>query len=103
MNQVKVNIPPALFTAPSGQRYAIAGSTWIPVPSDTTRDTLSRYMVWEAPQANLTQSIREWSVTGSKGATYRVIERDGQWACSCPGYGYRRKCRHVEETRNENR
>ena len=103
MQPVEVSVNPLLFTAPSGQRYAVAGSVWLPVPEVTTRADLDRYMVWTPPQANLTQSSREWSVTGSKGATYRVTERDGQWVCSCPGYGYRRKCRHIEETKNASR
>jgi len=103
VTQVKVNIPPALFTAPSGQRYAISGSVWIPVPDSTTFDDLDRYMVVERPTLPSNRGSRFWTVKGSKGNEYRVMERDGQWGCSCPGYGFRRKCRHIEETRNANR
>lgn len=102
MQPVRVSVNPALFTAPSGQRYAIAGSQWIPVPEDTTHATLDRYVTWEPAQANTAPSSREWDVKGSKGNTYRVVERDGQWSCSCPGYGFRRKCRHIAEKREEN-
>lgn len=38
-----------------------------------------------------------WEVAGSKGAVYTVSLHNGQWSCSCPGYSFRRRCRHVEE------
>ena len=99
MKVVSVSVNPVLFTAPSGQRYAIAGSVWVCVPADTTRDNMDRFVLWE-PAATIPQpstSIREWSVAGSTGNTYNVVERDGAWGCSCVGYGYRRKCRHIDE------
>lgn len=99
MKPTAVSVNPLLFTAPSGQRYAVAGSVWVPVPLNTTRATLGRFMTWEPAEAkppSLTES-REWSVAGSKGNTYCVVERDGAWGCSCVGYGYRRTCRHINE------
>lgn len=101
MNPPTVSVNPLLFTAPSGQRYAVAGSVWVPVPLDTTRDNMERYILWTPPttKAKPSTPMREWSVTGSKGSTYCVVERDGAWGCSCVGYGYRRKCRHINETK----
>lgn len=29
-------------------------------------------------------------------ATYTVTLRNQQWSCTCSGYGFRRKCRHIE-------
>jgi hypothetical protein len=83
-----------------GQLYAISGSVWIPVPDGTTRADLPRYMTWEPPTVvfNAPQA-RRWTVAGSKGNAYRVEEYEGAWRCSCPGYQYRRKCRHIEEKR----
>ena len=40
-----------------------------------------------------------WPVTGSKGDTYLVsLERD-RWSCTCPGHGFRGRCRHVDALR----
>ena len=100
---VEVSMNPVLFTAISGQRYAVSGSVWIPVPSDTTRDDLPRYMTWKAPSAPEIVPEQRWTVTGSKGDTYTVRSLDGQWSCSCPGFGFRRKCRHITEIKNESR
>tara|TARA_R110000851_G_scaffold282009_1_gene435508 strand:+ start:445 stop:780 length:336 start_codon:yes stop_codon:yes gene_type:complete len=101
MKPTVVSVNPALFTSPSGQRYAVAGSVWVPVPFDTTRENMGRYVSWELPESSPapTTSSREWSVKGSKGNIYCVVERDGSWGCSCVGYGYRRKCRHIDETK----
>ena len=44
----------------------------------------------------------QWTISGSSGSTYSVSLKDGQWDCNCTGWGFRRKCRHVEEAKNKN-
>lgn len=36
-------------------------------------------------------------VEGSNGRKYFVSKFGNGWTCTCPGYMFRRKCRHVEE------
>ena len=36
-------------------------------------------------------------VKGSKGETYFLNKVGDKFACSCPGFQFRRKCRHVEQ------
>jgi len=43
-----------------------------------------------------------WRVTGSKGNSYVVSLTGGAWSCSCPGHGFRNRCRHVDELRASN-
>jgi hypothetical protein len=40
---------------------------------------------------------RNWTVAGSKGASYTVTENHGLWTCTCAGFKFRNRCRHVEE------
>ena len=40
-----------------------------------------------------------WRVAGSKGNEYEVSLTAGAWTCSCPGHGFRGRCRHVDELR----
>ncbi len=100
---VKVQWSPILARMPrSGQLYAISGGTWIPVPDGTTRDDLPKYMTWEtysAPKATESPQMDRWTVEGSKGNSYRVEAYNGSWRCSCKGYEFRRKCRHIEEVK----
>jgi hypothetical protein len=37
-----------------------------------------------------------WQVQGSKGTTYTVTRKSQVMRCTCPGFNFRGKCRHVE-------
>ena len=39
---------------------------------------------------------RTWQVAGSKGNSYTVTQELGTWTCTCSGFKFRSKCRHVE-------
>ncbi len=103
MNPVEVSMPPALFRSHTGIHYGIAGSVWIEVPDDTTLDGLSKYMVYKPREVAPVAGENSWSVKGSKGNVYTVKLSQGVYSCSCPGYGFRRKCRHITEIKNESR
>ena len=50
---------------------------------------------------------RTIKVEGSKGNTYTItIKSSGEHSCSCPGYGFRGTCRHIdnlkEKEKNDN-
>lgn len=36
------------------------------------------------------------TVQGSKGNTYVVTKENGKATCSCPGFGFRKTCKHVQ-------
>lgn len=37
------------------------------------------------------------TVQGSKGNTYIVTKENGKASCTCPGFGFRKTCKHVQE------
>ena len=39
---------------------------------------------------------RVWTVKGSKGDEYKVSELNGEYSCTCSGFKFRAKCRHVD-------
>lgn len=98
---VVVDWPPALANLPSG-RYAISGGTWLRVPDDTVFEDLPRWMVVKPAQRKPDPvEARTWAVRGSKGDEYTVTQsvsdsRQIFFSCTCVGYGYRRKCKHIE-------
>lgn len=42
-------------------------------------------------------STKYFNVQGSKGSTYVVSVREGQYSCTCTGFKYHGKCKHGEE------
>lgn len=44
---------------------------------------------------------KTWLIKGSKGNEYVVEETDNGMSCSCVGYKYHGKCKHIEEVTNE--
>ena len=40
---------------------------------------------------------RVWIVKGSKGDEYKITEHSGNYSCSCSGFRFRSKCRHIEQ------
>lgn len=94
---------PALYHDRSGRQF-IAGGTVTKLtlngkplnptgalPKATTLDGVK----WQEPDRKVFQpKVR--TVQGSKGKTYVVKTRpDGKEECSCPGYTFRRFCKHV--------
>ena len=101
---IKVTWPPMLYTDTRGQKWAISGQHWIEVPDDMTLDRVGEYMVvddrFTPPQL---AEVLTYDVVGSKGNTYTVTNDRGNWTCTCPGFGFRRKCRHITEIKDASR
>lgn len=48
-------------------------------------------------QAKPVSTDRVITIAGSKGSTYHVSISGGKTTCSCPGFGFRKDCKHVRE------
>lgn len=42
-----------------------------------------------------------WSVKGSGKKFYTVTKKKNIWSCTCPGFTFRKKCKHVDEKKKE--
>lgn len=101
---IVVSLNPMLYTDRSGQKWAVSGEHWIEVPETLTLDRVGEYMVTaEPPELPQSREVRTWQVQGSKGNTYTIADDGGTWTCSCPGFGWRRKCKHVEAQKDASR
>lgn len=41
--------------------------------------------------------VKIWTVEGSRGNTYTITQRGQRKSCTCPGFQFRRHCRHTTE------
>ena len=46
------------------------------------------------------EDTETWSVDGSKGSKYTVVRTKNKWTCTCPGFQFRKSCRHSQELQN---
>ena len=93
-------IPPFTTTI-NGERYIMPG--WYKLkPEEATPDIKDiAYYPYKAKKPELPniKSNKVYKVKSSRGnSSYEVkMNMSGSLECSCPGYGFRRKCRHVTE------
>ena len=99
MEPLLVDIPPTILRIPwEDKTYVVSGSTWVQVPSGTTLEEASKYMVFRGWQTGDSANPSSWPVKGSTGKEYTVnLLKEGFYTCSCPGYSFRRKCKHIEQ------
>tara|TARA_R110000824_G_scaffold3750_6_gene17870 strand:- start:1893 stop:2165 length:273 start_codon:yes stop_codon:yes gene_type:complete len=84
-----------------GKTYAIGGSTWIEVPDGTVLSDVSKYMVFDG-WGTVTSNEVEHEVIGSRGNKYTVRRNsESIWSCTCPGFGFRGKCKHTTKLQKE--
>lgn len=41
-----------------------------------------------------------WTVTGSRGDQYQVNRQAAAWRCTCTGFRYHGRCRHIDQIQN---
>ena len=99
---IEVSTPPLIYNRHDGKRFAVSGQHWIEIAEDTTLETIDKYMVYKSRvKTNNSNADQTWIVEGSKGNKYTVTLSDNQWSCTCVGFSYRRKCKHVQLKKDE--
>jgi hypothetical protein len=93
-------IPPFTMEL-NGNRYIMPG--WYKLKPDEETPDIEDYP-YKAKKPNIPNipnidSNKVYKVTSSKGdKEYEVkMNSSGSLECECPGYGFRRKCRHISE------
>lgn len=81
-------VPPAIAKLQSGT-YVVP--SWTLVPEGTTREGIT----WIAPQTP-TKTAGDVRTIQVKSYTVTVYGTSGNVTCTCPGYTFRKKCKHVD-------
>ncbi len=104
MTKVDVYMNPGLIKTESGT-YIVAGA-WIKVPDNTEMKDIWTYVTrqYHGKKDSLPEKVEEkkkvvaietFVAEGSNGAIYEVKRRGEYWSCSCPGFGFNRRCKHI--------
>jgi hypothetical protein len=54
----------------------------------------------DATKKSVNTDAQTWSVMGSRGSRYTVIRTQSTWTCTCPGFQFRKSCRHIQELKD---
>jgi hypothetical protein len=49
------------------------------------------------PTKVVKNDTKTWTVQGSRGSQYVVSQSRNSWSCTCPGFQFRKSCRHIKE------
>ncbi len=94
--------PPGLMEL-NGDMYIMPG--WYKLDKDEHNIKLEdiKFYPWKAPKPEGPEIPKDkvFKVKSSKGDKEYILQANstGSLECSCPGYGFRRKCRHIEEVK----
>jgi hypothetical protein len=71
------------------------GSTLLPINQRLPESTTLSQIVWQRPERpKVAEQMR--TVKGSNGNTYTITTLPtGRVTCTCPGFSYRRTCKHI--------
>ena len=93
-NPVRVSIPPAIM--PGKEHDWIVAGCMIPVPKGTTREEMSRWVTYERSSS----PMQVLKVPSSSGGTYTVHQWSvDRWTCTCPGFKFHKRCKHVRRAK----
>ena len=109
------NLPPVSFqSVVDGQWYIVTtGKTgkWTKVDRKYDWSEIESMWVREEfkPEQKSVVSLpkkvekQTFSVEGSKGKVYEVVNDNGRWTCSCPAHGFGRgkDCKHIIELKSK--
>ena len=89
---VKGHWNPTVIKTSTGT-FAVSGSNWVPVPNGTELKDIK--WVNTSPKVKKTKPM-SWKVKD-----YTVRWGGSFYSCTCLGYTYRRKCKHITEVSNK--
>jgi len=102
---VKGGLIPPFTMEHLGERYIMPGWYKMKQNEETPNIEDIAFYPYKAKLPNIPNidSNKVYKVKSSKGNAYYEVKMNasGSLECSCPGYGFRRKCRHIDYVMNE--
>lgn len=105
MIKVWSTYPPAIYQVPISGAYRLTGGTVhrievdgvnVSIDADLPEGIDLGWFAWQRPEAVPPAPKQSRQVHGSTGKMYTITRQaNGSWSCTCPGYQYRRFCKHT--------
>ncbi len=89
--------PPGIVHLPSGT-FVIADK-WYRAPADTKLEDIRKLWTKLVTSSQPTTPDLIIEIVGSKGDVYAVQFGRGGPSCTCAGFGFRRKCSHIDKAK----
>jgi hypothetical protein len=112
MMRVKSTFPPICFESPiTGKTYIVCtggteSSGWVEVQRyygwAELEKMWDKITVGKPKQVQKTSEKKTYTVEGSKGNKYTIVNDEGFWSCSCPAHGFGRgkDCKHIKNIKD---
>lgn len=93
---------PVIVNFPSGRTmlfHDAAGGSIRIADDVTSEDSTFIWVPYQATQRSIATDAKQYTIKGSTGTLYTVTVRFKQWSCTCSGFGFRKRCKHVEQAK----
>ena len=102
---VKGGLIPPFTMEHLGERYIMPGWYKLKQNEETPNIEDIAFYPYKAKKPNIPNNMKNkvYKVKSSKGdKEYEVsVSESGDFSCTCPGYGFRRRCRHIDYVKKE--
>ena len=102
---VKGGLIPPFTMELNGERYIMPGWYKLKQNEETPNIEDIAFYPYKAKKPNIPNidSNKAYKVKSSRGNAYYEVKMNasGSLECTCPGYGFRRRCRHIDYVKNE--
>ena len=98
-------LPPLVFVGPATMtKFAIIGGVWFECDDSVTTELLVKR--WSRPTLpkEVKPNVGDLKVqvkSSSSKNVYDVEYKNNMWSCTCPAFGFRRKCKHIDEVKSK--
>lgn len=93
---------PTVVTTGNGRFMVVTTSSnkvdgWYPVADNFGFDDAQKIFVKDQSRTQVSSKDWTWKVPNSKGNGFYTVAFDkAGWSCSCTGFSFRRKCKHID-------
>jgi len=75
----------------------------IRVAEDVTAEDANAIWIRRQFKQRVFNGDAQYQIASSSGSTYTVTLQNARWSCTCAGFGFRKRCRHLEQAKQQHK